>query len=204
MDKLQIDNREIIGFLFILGSLQVVLSLMIAEGLAENYDSQLHYISTLGSRSVAWIFNLTVFIFGICILITTYFLYKEYNKTLPSSLLLLTAFCAIGVGLFPEGNRPWHGIFTGFLFIFAVIFLISVINLERSHLLIFISIFGIFTLLVTLIFFPYLGLDVESNALFYGLFKGTLERIIIYLNLCGFLILGGFFTKNKSISSPPL
>ena len=195
MYKLQIENREKIGFLFILGSIQIVLALLIAEGIAENYDSQLYYVSTLASRSVAWIFNLTVIIFGLCILCATYFFQKEFNKKLPSLLLLLTALCAIGVGLFPEGMRPWHGLFTGFLFIFTVLFLISVINLERTPVIVFISIFGIFTLLVTMLFFPYLGLDVESPESFHGLFKGTLERIIIYLNLSGFLILGGFFNK---------
>ena len=198
MIKFQTDNREKIGLLFLVGSIQVILALIIAEGLAENYDSQVHYVSTLASRSVAWIFNLTVFIFGVCTLIATYYLYKEFNKKLANTLLLLTAFCALGVGMFPEGARPWHGIFTGFLFIFSVLFLISLISLERTPLIVFLSIFGFFTLIVTLIFFPYLGLDVESNVTFHGLFKGTLERIVIYLNLCGFLILGGFFGFKKT------
>ena len=197
MLKYQINNREKISFLFILGSIQVVISILVAESLADNYNSAFYYVSTLGTSNVSWIFNSTVLIFGMCILLATYFFYKEFKEKISSSLLLLTGICGVGVGLFPEGSRPLHGIFTGFLFIFAVFFIISLVTVEKSFLIILISGLGIFTFFVTLLFFPYVGLDVESDATYLGLMKGTMERIIIYLNLSCFFVLGGYFGMNK-------
>jgi len=57
---------------------------------------------------------------------------------------------------------------------------------------------GIVSLITGLGFIPYLGLSVESRVTYYGFYKGTLERIVIYTNLLWVLILGSQFSENKN------
>jgi len=86
----------------------------------------------------------------------------------------------IGVGVFPENSRPMHEYITGFAFIFALILpIISFKALEPPFSYIS-TILGLITLVMLIIFFPYLGLPAESNVMILGLAKGTMERLVIY------------------------
>ncbi|MHA1954868.1 MAG: hypothetical protein ACW96U_13080, partial [Candidatus Heimdallarchaeaceae archaeon] len=67
-----VGSREALGFFLLVGPLQFILSVLIAEGMAESYDSSLHYVSSLGVGSTAFLFNNSVLILGICILVATY------------------------------------------------------------------------------------------------------------------------------------
>ncbi|WP_455140403.1 DUF998 domain-containing protein [Candidatus Hodarchaeum mangrovi] len=193
----KINLRGTIGLLLFVGSVQFILSILIAEGIALNYSSAVHYVSTLGVGNTALIFNSSVLILGLCVILCSYILQREYQESLSTLLLLLTGICTAGVGLFPENSRPFHGIFTAFTFVFAALFLISVIKIERSPIPIFISIGGLILLILLFIFFPYLGLEVDSTVKFLGLMKGTLERFIIYLTVSCFLVFGGYFGKKS-------
>ena len=184
------------GFFLLIGPLQFIICILIAEGIAVSYDSSLHYVSSLGTGSTANLFNTSVLVLGICILIATYFFYLEYPERLPTSFLLLTALSAMGVGIFPEDSPPFHGIFTGFVFLFAAIFLISIIKVNRSLPLISTAILGSLILIGSLLFLPYLGLDVHDPQEFLGFMKGTLERFIIYPTVAGFLVLSGYLSRN--------
>lgn len=48
---------------------------------------------------------------------------------------------------------------------------------------------------MSLVFLPYLGLDVESTEQFMGFMKGTMERFVIYPTLAGVIFLGGYSSK---------
>jgi len=189
--------RGAIGLLLFVGPVQFIISILIAERIALNYSSTVHYVSTLGVGSTAFIFNLSVLILGLCIILCSYVLKREYQEFISTLLLLLTGICTTGVGLFPENSRPFHGIFTGFTFLFAALFLISVIKIERSPIPIFISIGGLIILISLVIFFPYLGLEVDSTEKFLGLMKGTLERFIIYSTVSCFLVFAGYFGRKS-------
>jgi hypothetical membrane protein len=191
----KIQSRDLIGFLFYVGSLQFFLAVLIGEGMTSNYNSALHYVSSLGVGSTAFLFSFSVFILGLCLVISTYFLHKEYNQSLPTILLLLAGLSAIGVGIFPENVRPFHGIFTGLVFIFGALFLISSFKLNPTSFTYFISGLGVVILIFLFIFFPYLGLEVDSSTKFLGFFKGTLERFIIYSTLLSYLLLGGYLSR---------
>ncbi len=191
----KINNRDIIGLLLLIGPIQFILSVLIAEGIAINYNSAKYYVSSLGVGVTAPIFNLSVMILGLCMIACAYFFQKEYNKMIPSILLLITGMCAFGVGLFPENIPPYHGIFTGFVFLFAAIFLISSIKIEKSPFIVILTLLGVLVLISSFILFPYLGLEIESELRFLGFMKGTLERFIIYLTLTAFLGLGGYLSR---------
>ena len=193
INKLQ--YKELIGGLFYVGILQFVIAVLIGEGIAIDYNSAFHYVSTLGTGSTAFLFSFSVAFLGLCMVFSSYFLQKEYNEILPTLLLFLTGISAIGVGVFPENVRPFHGIFTGLVFLFAALFLLFSFKLDRSPLFYLLSLMGGVILLLLFILFPYLGLEVESSVQFLGLFKGTLERFIIYLTLLSYLLLGGLLSR---------
>ncbi|MHA2137694.1 MAG: DUF998 domain-containing protein [Candidatus Hodarchaeales archaeon] len=197
----QVGNREALGFFLFIGPLQFILSVLIGEGMAESYNSSLHYVSSLGVGSTAVLFNTSVLLLGICLLVSTYFFYLEYSERITTVFLLLTALSAIGVGVFPEDTPPFHGIFTGFVFLFAAIFLISVIRVNRSFPLVSLSIMGSVILIASLLFLPYLGLEVEDPQRFLGFMKGTLERFIIYPTVAGFLILSGYLSRSTDVKT---
>lgn len=202
MSTFEINRREILGVLLIIGPFQFILAVLVAQGIAINYDASLHYVSTLGAGSTDWIFNTSVILLGFCLLLSTYLIQKEYNEKIISSLLLLTAICAIGVGIFPEGTRPLHGIFTGFVFTFSSIFLMFIFRIEKSLIPMLIAIFGLLILIFSLIFFPYLGLEVQDSTRFFGFLKGSMERFIIYANVFCFFVLGGYLsTTDAKLSS---
>jgi hypothetical membrane protein len=191
----KVQQRDLIGSLFYFGILQFVLAVLIGEGTAINYNSAIHYMSTLGTGSTAFLFSASVALLGLCMVFCSYFLQREYGKFVPTSLLLLTGICAIGVGVFPESVRPLHGIFTGFVFLFAALFLLSSFKLDQSPLFYLLSVLGGVLLFLLFLLFPYLGLEVESSVQFLGFFKGTLERFIIYLTLLSYLLLGGLLSR---------
>jgi hypothetical membrane protein len=196
--NIEITSREVLGFLLIFGPLQFMLAIVIGEGMLPNYHPGIHYVSTLGVGETALIFSGSVIVLGACMVISSYFAQKEYHKTLFSALMLISGICALGVGFFPENSRPLHGIFTGLTFLFAAFFLISSITVERKPILVLPSILGLLILIMSLVFLPYLGLDVESTELFMGFLKGTLERFVIYPTLAGVIFLGGYLSNNRT------
>lgn len=193
----EVKQRDLIGGLIFVGILQFILAVLIGEGTTNhpNYSSAIHYVSTLGSGSTTLLFSFSVALMGLFLVVCTYFVHKEYGERIPSVLLLLSGVSAIGVGVFPENVRPFHGIFTGFVFLFAALFLISAFKFGHHLTNYLISITGCVILVLLFVLFPYLGLEVESQAQFLGFYKGTLERIVIYLTLTSFLLLGGFLSR---------
>jgi hypothetical membrane protein len=105
-------------------------------------------------------------------------------------MFLITGLATIGVGVFPEDSRPMHGFVTPIALIFGALSAILSYKLQEKPAAYFCLILGVISLVSGVWFIPYLGLSVDSKALFMGFFKGTLERIVIYTNLLWVLILG--------------
>jgi hypothetical protein len=87
----KISNRNIIGLLLFFCSGQFFIIILIGEGTALNYNSAIHYVSSLGVGSTALLFNFSVFILGLGTLACTYFFQKEYGEIIPSIFLFLTS-----------------------------------------------------------------------------------------------------------------
>lgn len=144
------------------------------------YNSSLHYVSSLGSGTTSIIYNISIILFGISIIFSSNILFKYFDFKIFNLSLLLTGVFIIGVGIFNEDIRPFHGYMTAFAFLFAVVSAIlsfKVLNSPISYLSI---VLGIISLVLLIVFFPYVGLPAESTITFLGLGKGTLERILIY------------------------
>lgn len=192
-----VSRNNLIGIVSFITMMQFIIVILIGDSTVEGYHSGLYFVSSFGTGSHAIFFNISVIILGIGVLINTYLIHKEYAQLIPTVLLLLTGICALGVGFFPENARPFHGIFTGFLFIFAALFLISSIKLEQSFFMLIISLAGLTIFISSFIFLPYLGLEVESDLRYLGLLKGTLERFIIYSSIFSFILFGGYISRDQ-------
>ena len=168
------------GLVIFVGSVQWLMMIIVSESFQTGYNSALHYVSSLGVGTTALTYNVSIILFGLSLVISSVLFYKTLNAKIFTLFLLITGLFIIGVGLFPENTRPMHGYVTGFAFIFAVILPIisfKALNPPFSYLSIII---GLISLVMLIIFFPYLGLPAESTILILGLAKGTMERLVIY------------------------
>ncbi|MFX1355896.1 MAG: DUF998 domain-containing protein [Promethearchaeota archaeon] len=169
------------GIIIFVGSVQWLMMLILLESFQPGYNSSLNYVSSLGVGTTSIIYNISIILFGSSLVFSSVILYKSQNSKLFNILLLITGAFVISVGLFPENIRPIHGYVTAFTFIFAVATAILSYKVSKPPFSYISVALGSITLVLMVLFFPYLGLPTESTILFLGLAKGTIERILIYL-----------------------
>ena len=168
------------GLVIFVGSVQWLLMILVSESFQPDYNSSLHYVSSLGVGTTALTYNTSIILYGLSLVISSIILYKTLNKKLLTSLLLVTGLFIIGVGVFPENSRPMHGYVTAFAFIFAVLIPITSFKALIPPFSYLSVIIGLICFGMLIFFFPYLGLPADSTIMILGLAKGTMERLIIY------------------------
>ena len=190
-------NRKIASALLLTGIIQWMLFIIYAEGIQPNYISSIHYVSTLGTGTTAIFYNASTIILGISVTIASILIRKFYPSRVFFVLFLISGLATIGVGVFPEDSRPMHGIVTPIALIFGALSAMFSYRLQEKPAAYFCVILGVVSLVTGLWFIPYLGLSVESRAMFLGLYKGTLERIVIYTNLLWVLVRGSQLSRSS-------
>lgn len=201
---LQASELKKAGVALFLGVAQFSVFLIIAESTFPNYSVSNNYISDLGRicgrppassntcvavQPSSTIFNSSIIILGILVLIATYFLIKaKISKMIPIPALI-SAIGMIGVGLFPEGS-PFmlHTIFSLITFLFIGIFAIVAYKLQNFPMNLFSIIAGIATLLA-------LGLYIGN--IYLGLGMGGMERMIVYPVLAWSLAFSGYLMNTR-------
>ena len=110
------SRGKIAGMLFFIAATQFVLCLTISEALYPGYSVSDNYVSDLGVGPSAVIFNSSVFILGLLLLVGTYFLRHVSGFKTLNTLLILMAIGAMGVGVFTKDFHPCTrcGVFDGF------------------------------------------------------------------------------------------
>jgi hypothetical membrane protein len=178
------------GILLSIGGLQWFFCIIIAEGMHLGfnitpggwipYSSKTNYISDLGVGSTALLYNASLFILGLTVIGAALLHLRDYKSRLFSTLLVITGVGAAGVALFPADVQPLHGIFQAVAMLFGSIAAMATLSLERTPLSSISLVLGAFSIIATVVFFPYLGLNVEDPVTFLGLGKGAMERLAIY------------------------
>ena len=168
-----------------IGSIQWLMMLIILESFQPNYNSALHYVSSLGSGTTAIVYNISIILLGLSIVTSSIILYFSLDKKSKSMYLFLVLFFitgifVIGVGVFSEDFIPFHGYVTAFSFIFATASAIVSYKVVKAPFSYIALCIGLLMFVGLIVFFPYVGLPRESTITFLGLMKGTIERIIIY------------------------
>ena len=175
------------GAIFIIAATQFTLCLIIAEATYPGYSISSNYISDLGVGSSAIIFNSSVFLLGLLILIGTYFLRHSPNFKTENILLLLMAIAAMGVGIFTKNFTLAHGTVSSAAFFFAGLAAIFSFKIQKKPLSIISIILGAMTLTALALFSAgiiasgSLTSNIAYDSNFYlGLGPGGMERMTVY------------------------
>lgn len=177
------SNVRIAGILYLIASTQFILGLIVAEAIYPGYSVSLNTISDLGIGPPAWIFNVSMFLLGILVLIGTFFHYRAFNSKVFTVLLLLTALGAIGVGLVTKNMGLAHEIAAVFIFLFgglSTIYFYKILNTSYSIIYVILG-------LISLIAAAFFGLNQ-----YMGLGAGGMERLIVYPILIWIIGFGGY------------
>ena len=190
------------GTLFFVAATQFVLCLIIAEALYPGYSVSGNYISDLGVGPSSIVFNSSVFLLGVLLLIGIYFLRHNSNFKTVNVMLLLMAVGAIGVGIFTKDFRTIHGAVSSTAFFFAGLSAITSFKILEKPLSLISIILGLMTLGALALFSAGLiasgsltSNEAFDSVFFLGLGPGGMERMIVYPALMWLAGFGGWLTK---------
>jgi hypothetical membrane protein len=168
------------GLLLFLAGFMIFMGIITGEIFyPKEFDTRDNYISELAAsrppdttipQPSATIFNITMIIAGILIIISTYFVQILFRKLLISIPLGLFGVGISGVGIFPGNIVPWHGIFALVIFIAGGIAAITSYNIVSSplrYVFIFLGIIALVFLITFRFFVPVLGVGGTERWLFY-------------------------------------
>jgi hypothetical membrane protein len=181
------SREKVAGTLFLIAATQFVLGFSISEALYPGYSVSANYISDLGIGPSSVIFNSSVFLLGLLLLIGTYFLRPASAFKTVNMLLLLTALGAMGIGVFTKDYRTAHGAVTTMTFFFAGLSAISSFRVLKMPSSLISIILGTMTLGALVLFSSgmitsgSLTSDIAYDSYFYmSLGPGGMEHMIVY------------------------
>ncbi len=182
------------GVAIFVGAVQFSIGLVLAEIYYPNYNVSLNYVSDLGAtcpgggaacvinQPTSMIFNTSIVILGLLILVGAYFLNRAFHWRPATILIALAGIGALGVGLFPETTGIWHQLFSLVVFLFGGLSAIVTARFQKKPMLYFSVILGLATLIALLLYMAgdYLGLG-----------AGGMERMVVYPMLVWSIGFGG-------------
>jgi hypothetical membrane protein len=194
------DNATVSGCFFLVGGIQWLLGILAGESWYEGYSSRIDYVSDLGTGPTALIYNASVFLLGACLVAGAFFLFKSLERKPLPVLLTISGIGAMGVGIFTSDSQPMHSIFTLLAILVGSFAAIASYSYQKKPMSIIAPVLGIMSLVLGLVFLPYLGLPTGSTETFLGMAKGSMERWAIYPLLAWIIGFGGYLmgTANKN------
>ncbi|MFW9809380.1 MAG: DUF998 domain-containing protein [Candidatus Thorarchaeota archaeon] len=186
------NSTTLAGFCFLIGGVQWFLGILAAESWYDGYSSRIDYVSDLGTGPTALIYNLSVFMLGVFIVIGTFFLYTVEKRKLFPILLTICGIGAMGVGVFPATLQPMHSVATLLAIMFGAFAAIGSYTYQTNPMSIISVVLGLMSFILAIAFIPYLGLPFGSTDTFMGMAKGSLERWAINPILAWIIGFGGY------------
>jgi len=181
------SREEVAGILFFVAATQFVLGLAVAEALYPGYSVSDNYISDLGIGPSSIIFNSSVFLLGLLLLIGTYLLRHISDFKTVKIMLFLMAIGAMGVGVFTKNFRTAHGAVATMSFFFSGLSAISSFKILKKPLSLISIVLGTMTLGALVLFSigmitsGSLTSDIAYGSGFYiGLGPGGMEHMVVY------------------------
>src|SRR5205807_1064808 len=164
---MRLEDRQWAGLFLLVGTTQFAIGMIIAEAVDPSYSVSTNYISDLGVRAGAVIFNTSIILLGITILATSWLLLRAFKDPILMIPVLLAGVGAVGVGVFTEAFGFLHTIVSFITFLFAGLSAILAFLILRPPLS-YVSLFLGFGSLAAL------GLLILNNCL--GIVTGGVER----------------------------
>ncbi|MEM0097743.1 MAG: DUF998 domain-containing protein [Candidatus Micrarchaeaceae archaeon] len=186
---MKINYSKFSGAFLFLGTFQFIIAMIVSEALYPSYSISKNYISDLGIGGTAYIFNTSIIIFGMFVLISSYTIFLKFRRHQFLATMILAGVGAIGVGIFPEGSPlNLHLAMSLIAFLFGG--LSSILSYKIIKLpLNFISIScGAITLIALVLYI----LNV-----YYSLGPGGMERIIVYPILLWAIAFSGYLMASN-------
>ena len=120
------SNKKIAGALLFVGGSQFTVGMIVAEAVYKNYSVSENYVSDLGvwGKPSATIFNPSVFLLGLTILISAYFIQREFRMGAITGFFVLAGLGPLGLEYFQKAHF-WS---------MAFLFFIRSLHLFRSFL----------------------------------------------------------------------
>jgi hypothetical membrane protein len=155
-----------------------------AYSVSNNYISDLGALCRTTCTAVpsAYLFDVSIIILGLLIIMGAYFLQRAYHWKPATILIAMAGIGAMGVGLFPETTGIWHHLFSLITFLFAGLAAVVTARFQRKPMFYFSIILGFVTLVALVL---YVGSE------YVGLGPGGMERMIVYPVLLWSLGFGG-------------
>jgi hypothetical membrane protein len=194
------DSLKIGGALYIIAAFQFLVFELVAETLYPGYSVSNNYISDLGATCVAppdntscvvhqpsaAIFDTTVFLLGLILLLGTFLVYRGTRKK-PYAIATAVADLAILlIGIFPENTGWTHAIISEVAFLGTGISLVLAWTIVKGGVFGYLAAaFGVLTLFFTFVGVPAVGV-------------GGGEWLLVLPALLGTLALGGYLTGQDS------
>jgi len=173
-------DGKVAGALIFVAVTQFALCLTISEALYSGYSIYGNYISDLGVGPSSIIFNSSVFLLGLLLIIGTYFLqraFREYKAL--TVMLILTSIGAMGVGVFTEDFEMMHSVVSFIAFLFSGLSAIFSVICSRVHKFKLLKMpFSIITVILGVMCHG--ALLVFIGKIDFGLGVGGIERMIVY------------------------
>jgi hypothetical membrane protein len=113
------SNGKVAGALIFVAVTQFVLGVIVSEALYSGYSISENYVSDLGVGSSSTIFNSSVFLMGLLLIIGAYFLHRAFNFTMLTVTFVLAAIGSMGVGIFTKDAGTVHRVASLFFFVFS-------------------------------------------------------------------------------------
>jgi len=161
------------GFLIFMGIITGEIFYPLEFNTRDNYISELAAAlppATITPQPSAIIFNLTMMVSGIMVIIAAFSIQIAFKKLLSSIPLGLVGVGILGVGIFPGNMVPWHGIFALIIFIaggIAAITSFKIVGSPMRYVFICLGIIALVFLLCAKLFIPILGVGGAERWLFY-------------------------------------
>jgi hypothetical membrane protein len=139
-------KERVAGALFFVAVTQFILGLTIAEALHPGYSVSANYVSDLGIGPFSVVFNSSVFLLGLLLLIGTYLLRQISELKTVNILLFLMALSAMGVGIFNKNFTIAHGAVSSLAFLFAGLSAIASAKVLKSPFSLISMLLGVMTI----------------------------------------------------------
>lgn len=180
------------GSALFVGVVQFGISLLLAEATYPGYSVSTNAISDLGAtckgevcqifQPSSTIFNSSIVILGLLVLLTSYYLQKAFKMRLLTIFVAIAALSMMGVGIFPETTGIIHSIVSFLTFFFIGLVAIVAYRVERAPLSYLSVILGVITLI---------AMTLYGSGTYLGLGAGGMERMIVFPVLLWSLGFGG-------------
>lgn len=167
-----------------------MVGMLVTEALYPGYSISQNYISDLGVGPSAMIFNSSVFLLGLLVVTSAYFVHSSFRNHLVTILLVLAGVGAMGVGVFPENSPAMHEIVSDIAFIFGGLLPIAAYRLVRKPFGYLSVVMGLLSLSAMVLLSAQYSFGLGEQY-FLGLGPGGMERMIVYPVLLWEVAFGG-------------